>query len=921
MARSQVTSMAWPNESLAQLKGVGHRYPGVVALDGIELDLPAGQMLGVIGPDGVGKSTLLGLIAGVRAIQTGSLEVLGTNLKDRGQRTHFASRVAYMPQGLGRNLYPSLSVGENLDFFGRLFGQDTEARQARIVELLAATGLTAFTDRRAANLSGGMKQKLALCCALIHEPDLLILDEPTTGVDPLSRRRFWELIVRLRAQRPDISILAATAYMEEAAHFDWLIAMNAGRVLATGSARQLQERTGQPDMERAFVTLLATPSRPATQWQPMPLDNGHNGKPVIEAQRLTRRFGEFTAVDQVSFRIERGEIFGFLGSNGCGKTTTMRMLTGLLPVTAGEARIFGHPVDASDLDLRHRLGFMSQGFSLYTELTVRQNLDLHGRLYRIPADRIQARTQALVTRFGLEHHLEIRAGDLPLGLRQRLSLAVAVIHEPELLILDEPTSGVDPMARDDFWELLLELSRQQGVTIFVSTHFMNEAARCDRISLMHAGRVLAQGSPRELVASKQTADLEGAFIAYLEAADEEGGGRVATDSPASPSPGQHVAQPSAPRRFSPGRMLAYARRESMELQRDPIRLAFALLGPLLLMIAMGYGISFDVERIRYAALDWDQTPASRDYLEHFSASRYFVAEQSIKDDRERVRRLRGGRLTVAIEIPAGFGRDLKRDRQPEVGFWIDGAVPFRGDTIRGYVEGTHRRYLEELARRSGMEIPRQAAEVESRFRYNQAFRSVFAIVPGILMLLLIMIPATMTAVGVVREKELGSITNLYATPTTGLEFLLGKQLPYIALALVSYLILLVLVLTLFQVPLKGSLFGLTFGALLFVFASTGLGLFISTFMRSQIAAIFGTTIASVIPTILFSGMLSPVASLTGAARIMGYGFPSAWFQHVSVGSITKGLGPQLLVADYLALGAFGLAFLILGRMLLRTQER
>ena len=913
--------MAAADQSLARLKGVGHRYSGIAALSGIELSLPAGQLLGVIGPDGVGKTTLLGLIAGVRTLQTGSLEVLGADLGNATQRRHFASRVAYMPQGLGRNLYPSLSVRENLDFFSRLFGPETVARQRRIAELLAATGLTEFSDRRAANLSGGMKQKLALCCALIHEPDLLILDEPTTGVDPLSRRKFWQLISRLRTQRPGISIIVATAYMEEAEHFDWLIAMNAGRVLATGSVGQLQERTGQANMEGAFVSLLASGSRPITRWHREPLTVSHNHRPVIEANALTRRFGEFTAVDRVSFRIERGEIFGFLGSNGCGKTTTMRMLTGLLPVTAGEAQLFGRPVDATNLDLRRRLGFMSQGFSLYSELTVRQNLHLHGRLYRLAEDRIRERSRSLVARFGLQQHLEVCAGDLPLGLRQRLSLAVAVIHEPELLILAEPTSGVDPMARDDFWTLLLELSRSQGVTIFVSTHFMNEAARCDRISLMHAGRVLAQGSPKELTDLKQAANLENAFIAYLEAAEDEPVDGSAVSAPDPLSPDQEGEPARVSPRFSLGRMWAYTRRESMELQRDPIRLAFAILGPLLLMIAMGYGISFDVERIRYAALDWDRTPASRAYLEHFAASHYFKAGQPIADDRDRVKRLRGGRLAVAIEIPPGFGHDLKRERQPEVGFWIDGAVPFRGDTIRGYVEGTHRRYLEELARQKGQQLPQPPAGLESRFRYNQEFRSVFAIVPGILMLLLIMIPATMTAAGVVREKELGSITNLYATPTSGLEFLLGKQLPYIALALISYLTLLVMVLTLFQVPLKGSLFGLTVGALLFIFASTGLGLFISTFMRSQIAAIFGTAIASVIPTILFSGMLSPVASLTGAARIMGYGFPSAWFQHVSVGSFTKGLGAGALIGDYLALAAFGLVFLLLGRILLRTQER
>ncbi len=911
--------MAGSERPVARLTGVRHVYKRALALDGVDLDLPAGRLVGLIGPDGVGKSTLLGLVAGVRVVQTGRVEVLGGDLEDRAQRAGVVARIAYMPQGLGRNLYASLSVRENLDFFGRLFGLAADEREERIAGLLKATGLAEFGERPASNLSGGMKQKLALCCALIHEPDLLILDEPTTGVDPLARRRFWELIARIRERRPEMSVLVATAYMEEAERFDWLVAMDAGRVLATGGAAELKARTGAADMESVFIALLPEERRRGhRRVEVAPRQSDPSAPPAIDAEGLTRRFGDFTAVDRVSFRIQRGEIFGFLGSNGCGKTTTMRMLTGLLPVTEGDAHVFGRPVDAHDLALRQRVGFMSQGFSLYGELTVRQNLDLHARLYRLDGARRSRRMAELVERFGLEGHLDGQAEDLPLGLRQRLSLAVAVIHEPELLILDEPTSGVDPVARDGFWELLLELSRRAGVTIFVSTHFMNEAERCDRISLMHAGRVLAQGTPAGLIAERGAASLEDAFVDYIEEAGEAGEG--APGAGPTPLAGRTGPAPAAGR-FSLRRLWAYARRESLELRRDPIRLAFALLGPVLLLIAMGYGISFDVERLRYAVLDWDRTPASRAYLEHFGASPYFRALAPIRDQGDLLERMQSGELTLAIEIPPGFGRDLTRARRPEVGFWVDGTIPFRGETIRGYVQGTHRRYLEELALAAGREAAPSPVEVETRFRYNQEFRSVYAMVPGILMLLLIMIPATMTAVGVVREKELGSITNLYATPTTGSEFLLGKQIPYVGLAMLSYLILVALAMLLFAVPLKGSLAGLTLGALLFVFAATGLGLLMSTFMRTQIAAVFGTAIASVIPTILFSGMFSPVASLTGAGRIFGPGFPSAWFHHVSIGSFTKGLEPWTLWPDYLALAAFGLGFLALGRLLLRTRAR
>jgi ribosome-dependent ATPase len=909
------------SEPVIELSGIRHVYRRTTALNGVDLALPAKGISGLIGPDGVGKSTLLALIAGVRRLQSGQVRVLGSDLRDPAQRAAAVRRVAYMPQGLGRNLYATLSVRENIDFFGRLFGQNAQTRRERIAELTAATGLAEFLERPAMNLSGGMKQKLGLCCALIHDPDLLILDEPTTGVDPLSRRRFWEFIARLRRRRPDMSILVSTAYMEEAERFDTLVAMDAGCVLATGTAQALKHQTDEVDMEAVFVALLPEERRHGYRRLVVPpREPRTEGPPAIKSEQLTRRFGDFTAVNRVTLEIHRGEIFGFLGSNGSGKTTTMRMLTGLLPVTEGRAWVFGTAVDHHDATLRQRLGFMSQSFSLYGELSVRQNLDLHARLFKLPSDRRRGRMAFLAEHFELDRYLDQRAEELPLGVRQRLSLAVAMIHEPELLILDEPTSGVDPVARDRFWSLLVDLSRRHGVTIFISTHFMNEAERCDRISLMHAGRVLAQGPPAELKAAQQTDSLDDSFIAYIEQETQE----VASDA----APGEKLrhltAAPTArhPRRFSPRRFWAYARREITELRRDPIRLAFALLGPLLLMIAMGYGISFDVENIRFALLDYDRSPASRNYLEHFAGSRYFERQTDISDEADVLRRLKTGDLTLAIEIPPGFGRALNQGGQAEIGLWIDGAIPFRGDTIRGYVQGVHRVYLDSLGAQAGGVSPlRPPIEIETRFRYNQAFESVYAMVPGIMMLLLIMIPATMTAVGIVREKELGPIVNYYATPTNGAEFLLGKQLPYVGLALLSYLILLLQALLLFRLPLQGSLAALTLGALLFVFASTGLGLLMSTFMRTQIAAVFATAIVSTIPTILFSGMLVPVSSLSGPARIMGFGFPSAWFNHISVGTFTKGLTATDLWLDYLVLTAFGLGFFLLGRLLLPGQER
>jgi ribosome-dependent ATPase len=890
------------------LSGLRHRYGKLLALDVPQLAIPAGCMAGFIGPDGVGKSTLLALIAGAARIQRGRILTLDADMAEASQRRALCQRVAYMPQGLGRNLYPTLSVLENIDFFGRLYGH--RQRSAHIEELLSATGLAAFADRAAGKLSGGMKQKLGLCCALVHEPDLLILDEPTTGVDPLSRRQFWALIARIRLRRPGISVLVASAYIEEAERFDTLVAMNDGKVLATGSPAALMQASMSEHLEQAFIALLPAASSPHAPAIPPPMARvAADAEIAIEARNLSCRFGDFVAVDRVSFQIRRGEIFGFLGSNGCGKTTTMKMLTGLLPVTEGEAALFGRRIDSRELATRARVGYMSQGFSLYTELTVRQNLLLHARLFHLPAAAITDRVPEMLARFGLSPYAAQRPDSLPLGIRQRLSLAVALIHAPEMLILDEPTSGVDPVARNSFWQLLTDLARVDGVTIFISTHFMNEAERCDRLSLMHAGRVLAQGTPQEIRGDHAT--LEDAFIASLEAAGGIG--------PALPVA---AVTSQAPQPSSWLRLWAYAVREALEVRRDPIRLAFALLGPVLLMVVFGYGISFDVEKLSYAALDHDRSPASRRYLDNFAGSRYFLQQAALQDHAEMERRLRSGRLKVALEIAPGFGFDLAHGRIPQVGVWVDGADPERAATSLGYVAGAHQHFLDELYRSDpALAPPPPPAHIAVRFLYNQDFRSVYSVVPSVLMLLLIFIPSMMTALAVVRERELGSITNLYVTPVTGTEFLLGKQLPYVVLGYINFLTMLALAYWLFHVPVKGSLGALTLGAALYVIATTGFGLLVSTFVKTQVAAIFAAGILSTLPAIQFSGMFTPVSSLSGSAREMARIFPSTYFQHVSMGSMTKALGWRDLGLSLLALAACALVLLLLARALLRTQAR
>ena len=880
-------------QPVVRLSGVRLHYGKIEALAGIDLEIPAGRMVGMIGPDGVGKSSLLSLVAGARIIQEGTVEVLGGDMRERAHRNRVCPQIAYMPQGLGRNLYPTLSVEENLQFFARLFGHGADERRRRIDELTLATGLHPFLSRPAGKLSGGMKQKLGLCCALIHDPDLLILDEPTTGVDPLARAQFWDLIDRIRGQRPGMSVIVATAYMDEAQRFAWLVAMDEGQVLATGTPVELLERTGTDSLEAAFLRLLPEEKTREHAEVVIPPLEADADDIAIEAKDLTMRFGDFVAVASVTFRIRRGEIFGFLGSNGCGKSTTMKMLTGLLPASEGQAWLFGHEVDPKDIDTRRRVGYMSQAFSLYGELTVRQNLVLHAQLFNVPDAEIPARVDEMVGRFGLHEALDSLPESLPLGVRQRLSLAVAMVHRPELLILDEPTSGVDPVARDAFWRLLVELSRRDKVTIFISTHFMNEAERCDRMSMMHAGKVLDSDAPARLVEKRGARTLEDAFIGYLieaggdaPAGDEEDGD---TTVPTPAEASGHAAVHDKRRPFSPQRMVAYLWREALELQRDPIRAALALGGSILLMFVMGFGITMDVEDLRFAVLDRDQSTLSRDYALQLSGSRYFVERPAISDYDQLDTRMRSGELSLAIEIPHGFMRDVLAGRNVQIGAWVDGAMPTRAETVNGYVQGMHQTWLVQQLAERGIAMP-ASASVQTRFRYNPDVKSLPAMVPAVIPILLLMLPAMLTALAVVREKETGSINNFYVTPVTRSEFLLGKQLPYVGLAMVNFGLMSLLAVTVFGVSVTGSFLTLALAALVFSFASTGMGLLASTVTRSQIAAMFIAMIGTVVPATQFSGLIDPVSSLEGSGKLIGQIYPATHFVTISRGVFSKALG-------------------------------
>jgi ribosome-dependent ATPase len=909
-----------PGNSVVRIEGLHHVYKKKTAIHSLDLEIPSGCRVGFIGPDGVGKSTLLGIIAGLKKIQRGHVQVLDFDMRLATDRLMACTRVAFMPQGLGQNLYSSLSVFENVDFFGRLYSFPRQERKNRIQRLLNATNLAPFRDRPMEKLSGGMKQKLGLCCSLIHDPALLILDEPTTGVDPLSRRQFWELIEDMRHEHRGMSILIATAYMEEAEHLDWLVMMDEGQILAVGTPQELKEKTGKTSIEETYISLLPAEKRLGHRAFSTKHREASGDGAAIEARHLTKRFGDFTAVDDVSFTIPRGEIFGFVGPNGCGKTTTMKMITGLLHPTDGEAFLFGGKFEVGSIEVRKRIGYMSQMFSLYGELTVRQNLDLHAHLFDLPAGDISQRVRRMADRFNLTDVLDDQAERLPLGIRQRLSLAVATIHEPEILILDEPTSGVDPVARDKFWELLIELSRDHGVTIFVTTHYMHEAGRCDRVALMNNGRVLACDAPGKIIASRNCRTLEEAFIVYIreDLEPKDATAHKMKDERHVPIIAQVPHPHKQKRAFDIRRFAALAWRETLELLRDPLRLTFAILVGPFLLIVYGYGISTDVEKVRFSTLDHDRSPASRSYIEYFSGSRYFDEQNPVRSQSDIDKGFQTNAYTLVIEIPPGFERDLKRDRAPSVGIWIDGTMPFRAENARQYVEALHQYYLADLAKHQGMKnIP---SLLQTRYWYNQSTLSRFSIVPGLVATVLMLVSALLTSMGVVREKELGSIANLYTSPITRLEFLWGKQVPYIAMNIVNFLLLVAFVLFIFDVPCKGSYPALFVGALLYIYASTAIGLFVSIFTQTQSAALLAVFVITVIPSFQFSGLITPVSALTGGAIWMSKLFPAAYFLNISVGTFTKVVGFTELLPNFMALLGMSVALTLLSLASMKKQE-
>ncbi|HZV00241.1 MAG TPA: ATP-binding cassette domain-containing protein [Planctomycetota bacterium] len=887
----------------------------VRALDGVSLEVAKGALTALVGPDGAGKTTLLRLAAGLLDADSGTLSVLGLDAASASDEVQ--SRIAYMPQRFG--LYEDLTVQENLDLYADLHGVSREERAERYPKLYEMTALGPFTKRLAGQLSGGMKQKLGLACTLVRSPELLLLDEPTVGVDPLSRRELWEIITRLEKEQ-GLTVLVSTSYLDEAERCAHAIVLVEGRALASGEPASVREEArgltfhvepalGEPArvlqarlmddpsvidavpeagrvrvvarerppgaepvearFEDGFMVLLRRAKnvgKAAPHPDPPPAKRGE-GETAVRVRDLVRRFGNFTAVDHVSFEVERGELYALLGPNGAGKTTVFRMLCGLLPPTEGELEVAGMDLREAPASARQRIGYVAQKFSLYGALSVTENLEFFASAYGLRGARKRERIRWALAQFELASLARVTSAQLPGGFKQRLSMAAALLHEPEILFLDEPTSGADPLARREFWRRITALA-SGGTTVIVTTHFMEEAEYCDRVAILDSGRLLAEGTPAEIRGDAPS--MEDAFIAIVGHAPppREAGGRLGGGAP-------HPNPPPAPRGEGVlRRVLALVAKEARQLARDPSSFAVGIVLPLILILLFGFGLSLDVKDVPIAIVLESPSPAAVDLAASFELSPYFKPRPMVSM-REAERLLLERKIDGVLRIRSDFGRQVSIERAV-VQVIVHGSDANQARIIQGYVQGA---VGEWSARRiaEGKQAPVGPVAVDDRLWFNETNESRHFLVPGLIVIIMTLMGALLTTLVMAREWERGTLEALFVTPVRPVEILLGKTIPYFLLGMVGFALCLVAAKFLFEVPFRGSVLVLTFASMLYLLVALGIGLLVSSTFKNQLVASQITLLVTFLPAFMLSGFLFDLRSMPVAARAITYVLPARYY--------------------------------------------
>jgi ABC-type multidrug transport system ATPase subunit/ABC-type multidrug transport system permease subunit len=987
-------------DSLVVAEGVSKRFAAgaAPAIDRLSARIEPGRVTGLVGPDAAGKTTLMRLMAGLLLPDEGRLTVCGADTAT-GLAT-IRRQVNYVPQRFG--LYEDLSVLQNLNLYADLRGVVGEERARTFGRLLSFTGLASFTDRLAGKLSGGMKQKLGLACALIHVPRLLLLDEPSAGVDPLSRRELWRMVNDLAAQ--GIGVVWSTSYLDEAERCGSVLLLNEGRLLYDGPPKELTARlTGRtfliqgagaerrkilaqalkmptvldgviqgrsirlvmregaqppdaaalgagpleikpapPRFEDAFVDLLGGSAKHESPLADALLPSGaksRSGDIAVEVSELTKRFGDFTAADRITFRIGRGEIFGLLGPNGAGKSTTFKMMCGLLRPTSGLSTVAGYDLYRAASAARARLGYVAQKFSLYGDLSVRQNLDFFAGIYGPSHSRRRNGVDRMTEAFALNPYLGANAGELPLGFKQRLALACAIMHDPDVLFLDEPTSGVDPLTRREFWSHINAMV-ERGVTVMVTTHFLDEAEYCDRIGLIYQGRVIAEGSPDDLKDrvrddTHPEPSLEDAFIALVEGAVERQINHTDTETQRKEKEekereaGTRFRSLFASLFFSspclcvsvvsslggrPRRIAGLVRKEFLQILRDPSSYLIAVVLPLLLLLIFGYGVSLDLRRIPVGLVVEQSSPEADSLVASFRNSRFFTVRlahhrKEVEDD------LVSGRLRGVIVVAGDFADQLGRGQTAPVQLIVDGSDPNTSALVENYAEGVWQNWLRQESVSAGSLAVRPAAApaitAEPRFWFNPEIDSRHFLVPGSVAIIMTLIGTLLTALVVAREWERGTMEALLASPIGVAEFLLGKLIPYFVLGMTAMGVSAWAAVLLFGVPFRGSVGMLLLVSSAFLAAMLPLGLLISTVTRNQFAASEAALISAFMPAFLLSGFLFEIDSMPLPIRLLTRVLPARFFVSSLQTLFLAGDVTGVLMSDTLALLAIASLHLVL----------
>jgi ABC-type multidrug transport system ATPase subunit/ABC-type multidrug transport system permease subunit len=953
-----------------------HRDKGEAAraLDNVSLEVRRGALSALVGPDGGGKTTLMRLAAGLMTVDSGELNVLGVDVAADPQQIQ--DRIGYMPQRFG--LYEDLSVQENLDLYADLHGIGVDERNDRYPQLMEMTALGPFVQRLAGRLSGGMKQKLGLACTLIRSPELLLLDEPTVGVDPLSRRELWEIILQL-VNENGLTVLLSTSYLDEAERCGHVVVLHGGKVLAQGrpdhvsglatgrvflgeppagwTARGMQARllddphvidavpegghvrlvmdaadsvgsivggaSLTPTRERfedGFMLLLKqiTPDRPAVAMTLEHQPQSAGGQVAVAVEDLVKQFGSFTAVDHVSFEVGRGEIFGLLGPNGAGKTTTFRMLCGLLAPTLGTLRVAGVDLHTARAAARQRLGYVAQKFALYGDLSVVENLEFFASAYGLRGARRRERIAWALAQFELEPLMRHPSGLLPGGYKQRLAMAAALLHEAEILFLDEPTSGADPLARREFWRRITSLA-EQGVTVIVTTHFMEEAEYCDRVVILDHGRVIAHGTPAEIrryapVEAGHEARMEDAFIAIVEA----GRGKDA-----SPTEQLRVAArlPSTIGETSDltakaWRVCTLIKKEVHQILRDPSSIAVGMVLPVVLILLFGYGLTLDVKNVPIAVVLEDSSPDAAELASTFQLSPYFHVRlmSSMAQAQELIL---SSEVDGIIRIRPDFSRQM-RSGDAEVQVVTHGRDANRARIIQGYAQSAGDQWTARRAA-EGQLVPTGPVIVQDRLWFNEANDSRFFLVPGLVVLVMTVLGALLTALVVAREWEQGTFEAVFVTPVRAGEILLAKVIPYLGLGIFGLMLCMIAARFLFQVPFRGSLWVLAGGSLLYLLVALGLGLLISSAMKAQFVASLVVVVAAFLPALMLSGFLFDLRNLPVAVRFLTYVFPARYYVALLQTVLLAGDVWSIILPDLAMLAVMATLLFVMTRMVTRKQ--